>query len=291
MSRPMSEYNCTDWLRLRPVLHALKSRRYRLMDEHALSVPSINADLIDKVAGSLNDQQALVTIAFNDSESIALQIRLLRQFVPHAIHIVVDNSSNASLASSIEKVTNNSDSHYVRIHHNPWTGRNPSRSHGFAMNWAYRNVLRSGRPRHFGFLDHDLYPTENSDPFDILETTICGGDIRRANTRWFLWAGYCMFDQSRLGDHHLNFGLDWFAGLDTGGANWEILYRNIDVATLYQRPITAEQVWPDVPLQKAYFERRGTWLHEVGLDGDPDLQKKKQRVLRDRLTKSQRIAA
>ncbi len=31
-----------------------------------------------------------------------------------------------------------------------------------------------------------------------------------------LWAGYCFFDFAKVARLPLDFGLDWFAGLDTG---------------------------------------------------------------------------
>ncbi|MGT2468690.1 hypothetical protein ACVOMV_33905 [Mesorhizobium atlanticum] len=77
----------------------------------------------------------------------------------------------------------------------------------------------------------------------------------------------------------LDFGLDWFAGLDIGGANWEVLYRNVDPNALPQRPITAFAAPPGLDLRQAYCEWRGSWLHEVGLDGDPSLKAKKREAV------------
>ena len=51
--------------------------------------------------------------------------------------------------------------------------------------------------------------------------------------------------------------------------------------TVPQRPITAFAALPGIELRQAYCEWRGSWLHEVGLDGDLSLKaKKREAVLR-----------
>ena len=56
--------------------------------------------------------------------------------------------------------------------------------------------------------------------------------IRTAGERWFLWAGFCLFHYAAVADRMLDFRQDWFIGLDTGGANWELLYRHADITRL-----------------------------------------------------------
>jgi hypothetical protein len=149
------------------------------------------------------------------------------------------------------------------------------------MNWLWRNIVRPSTPTAFGFLDQDLFPTEPCNPFEPLHVEPFYGDLRWAGTRWFLWAGYCFFRFAAVRRKSLDFGLDWFTNppLDTGGANWNVLYRGVDPATIPQRPITAFPILPDAELKQAYCEWRGSWLHEVGLDGDPLLKAKKREAV------------
>ena len=127
--------------------------------------------------------------------------------------------------------------HYLRLPPNPWTRRNDSRSHGIALNWVWRNVIKPGAPHAFGFIDDDMFPVAPVDPFAPLATHAFYGDTRTAGPRWFLWAGYCFFRYDAVADKRLDFGLDWFVGLDTGGANWDVLYRDVDPKSLPARRI------------------------------------------------------
>jgi len=56
------------------------------------------------------------------------------------------------------------------------------------------------------------------------------------NRSWSLWAGYCLFDFSKVRDLPLNFLYDFSRGLDTGGRNWECLYKHYN----HPRPVFAD---------------------------------------------------
>jgi hypothetical protein len=67
----------------------------------------------------------------------------------------------------------------------------------------------------------------------------------------------------------LDFGQDWFNGLDTGGGNWKLLYRHIDLAKLAQQPTSFVPFRPGITVAAGPLQWCGTWLHEVGQTGDP----------------------
>ncbi|MBZ9658671.1 hypothetical protein LB523_06410 [Mesorhizobium sp. ESP-6-4] len=278
--KALREYDLRQWLRLQPLLHAVKSARYRKIDRRFLRQPLKNGD-IQGIRAAARDRCVLITVAFGDAQCLELQLRLTRRFVRHDLHIVADNSISEASARDNRQVCATHGAAHVRLPTNPWTARSPSRSHGAALNWMWHNILKPAAPTAFGFLDQDLFPTQPCDPFEPLEVAPFHGDLRRAGSRWYLWAGYCFFRFDAVGRKPLDFGLDWFAGLDTGGANWEALYRYVDPSTVPQRPITAFAALPGVELRRAYCEWRGSWLHEVGLDGDLSLKaKKREAVLR-----------
>jgi hypothetical protein len=278
--KALREYHWRQWLRLQPLTHAVKTARYRKIDRRFLSLPAKAGDIAG-IRDAARGRDVLLTIAFGDAQCLDLQARLARRLVRHDLHIVADNSISEAAADENRQICAARGVPYVRLPANPWTVKNPSRSHGAALNWMWHNVLKPAAPAAFGFLDQDLFPTQPCDPFAPLQDVAFYGDLRRAGARWYLWAGYCFFRFDAVSRKPLDFGLDWFAGLDTGGANWEVLYRDVDPNALPQRPITEFAALPGVDLRQAYCEWRGSWLHEVGLDGDLSLKaKKREAVLR-----------
>lgn len=280
MPKALREYRWRQWLRLQPLTHAIKTARYRRIDRRFLGQPARDGGVPD-IRDAARDSNVLLTIAFGDAQCLDLQLRLTRGLVRHDLHIVADNSVSDTAARENRQVCAAHGAAYARLPANPWTMKNPSRSHGAALNWMWHNVLKPAAPAAFGFLDQDIFPTQPCDPFEPLERVAFYGDLRRAGDRWYLWAGYCFFRFDAVSRKPLDFGLDWFAGLDTGGANWEVLYRDADPNAVPQRPITAFAALPGIELRQAYCEWRGSWLHEVGLDGDLSLKaKKREAVLR-----------
>jgi hypothetical protein len=276
MPRRLSEYDRDDWFRLRPLTHRLKTVRYRIINRLYARRPAHEGD-VASLEGRLRGRNVLVTVAFDDPEAILWQSRLVQRYVPNALYLVADNSASETQAAAIAATAHVRDIPYVRLPVNPWRG--PSRSHGLALNWIWRNVIRLGQPHAFGFIDDDIFPTAPSDPFAPLATQDFYGVVRTVGLRWFLWAGYCMFRFDRVKDLPLDFGQDWFAGLDTGGGNWDVLYRHVELAGLRQMGTT----W--VPYKEGVDPARGrlqwcdTWLHQIGSTGDRDLDTDKRRVV------------
>ncbi len=268
MPRRLKDFSYSDWVRLRPLTESLKVARLQRINRRYCQRRLTMGD-ITSIGRGLHDRRVLITIAFNDPEAIALQVRMLKQTVDNFVHLIADNSSDEARADEIDAIAHAEQVLYVRLPPNPWQGRrHASRSHGQAMNWIWHQLLLPNQPAQFGFLDHDLFPTRPCDPFMALQNLPFYGDKRRAGERWFLWAGYCFFCFSRVAHLPLDFGQDWFLGLDTGGANWETLYSNFDAKLLPNRRIYETEILPNVPKAEAYVEWRDDWLHEVGLAGD-----------------------
>lgn len=293
MPKPLREYTLSDWARLRPILHSIKALRYRLIDR-AYCRQSPPDGTLESLISLCRDRQVIVSIAFNDNELILAQAKRVRDFIPHATYLIADNSSNADAASAIERHCRTYGLPYIRLPKNPWQGRSAaSRSHGQAMNWVWQQILRPARPSSFGFIDHDLIPTNACDPFQKLQTLPFYGDKRWAKDRWFLWAGYCFFRFAEAEETGLDFSQDWFIGLDTGGANWRRIYSKWDPALLPDRKIREASILPNVELRQAYIEWRDDWVHEVGLAGDRALRAQKRKAfleLIDTLSKSHQAA-
>lgn len=273
MPRPLAEYDLADWSRLRPLTHTLKSWRYRLIDRMYRRQPPRAGELA-AVRAAVRGRQVLTTVAFDDPETIAWQAALVRHYVPHALYLIADNSVEAAAAEAIAAVARRTGAPYLRLPDNPWDAG--SRSHGLALNWIWHNVLRPGAPAAFGFLDDDIFPTTPDDPFAPLSTQDFYGVVRTAGARWFLWAGLCVFNFASVRDKPLDFGQDWFIGLDTGGGNWRTLFCQADRAALREIPSRWVAFKPEIDLAAGPLQWCGAWLHEVGMMGEPELAREKR---------------
>lgn len=140
--------------------------------------------------------------------------------------------------------------------------------------------MRPGAPSAFGFLDDDLFPTAPDDPFACLTKQDFYGVVRRAGERWFLWAGFCLFRFAAVANQPLDFRPDYFNGLDTGGGNWEVLYRHADLARLRKAPIIGTPYKDGVAMSaETYIQWSNGWLHEVGTNDRSAIQADKRTVV------------
>src|SRR5262249_9543104 len=156
-----------------------------------------------------------------------------------------------------------------RLPQNPWAKREnqASRHHGLALNWVWRNILLPGEPAMFGFLDDDIFPTTPDDPFAPLERQPVYGYRREAGARWFLGVNFCFYRLDHVKPLPLDFSQDWFNGLDTGGANWAVLFRKLERRQLEFMRTRFEPYKADAHPVDASIQWCDGWLHEVGQTG------------------------
>ena len=275
MPKRLADFTTDDWLRLRPFTQHLKTLRYDANNALHIRKPVRSGD-IAAVIRSLAGRRVLITVAFEDPQAIDWQIRLVRRYVACDLHLIADNSDDDVAADAIRAACDSTDALYLRL---PATAAHSSRSHGLALNWLWTNVVRPSRPTAFGFLDDDFFPTGPDDPFAVLRSQEFFGVIRNVGERWFLWAGFCLFRYAAVADRTMDFQRDWFIGLDTGGANWEVLYRHADIARLRRAEMTQRPYRADLPESESYFQWYNHWLHEVGSTGRPDLRADKRAVV------------
>jgi hypothetical protein len=88
-----------------------------------------------------------------------------------------------------------------------------------------------------------------------------------------------MFRFASVKDKALDFGQDWFVGLDTGGGNWGAVYSQIDRRNLQEQPTSLFPFKPGIAVAEGPLQWCGTWLHEVGLMGDRQLFAAKRTAL------------
>jgi hypothetical protein len=282
------DYKMKDWMRFRPILHRMKTMRYRALDRKFRALPPRAGDL-QAIGSSLKGRKILIAVAFEDPQMIAWQAPLVRLYVPDALYIVADNTPDDAKAAAIQEVARSFEVPYVRLPRNPTNSA--SRSHGLALNWIWHNLVRPHEPAMFGLLDDDMFPTVHTDPFAPLANQDFFGVVRPgvatsivdAGGRWFLWAGFSMFRFDAVRHKPLDFSQDWFLGLDTGGANWEVLYRHVDRSHIHEQSTTFVPFREGLRMDDAPLQWCGPWLHEVGLMGRLEFAEDKRAAVADLL--------
>lgn len=291
MVRRLSDYTAfDDWLRLRPVTHRWKSFRYDRINEHHMLRPPRRGDLA-RVLELIGSRNLLVSIAFGDAEAIGWQADLIAANVSGALHLIADNTVDEGAAATIEAEAAARNIPYLRLPAIRWKRGIASRSHGLALNWVWRRVVRPGEPRAFGFIDDDIFPTAPDDPFGELQRQDFYGVQRKAGNQWFLWAGFCFFRFDCVRDLALDFRQDWFNGLDTGGGNWQVLYRRSDPGALKFQDNEFFPYSGDATRDDERFQRCGSWLHEVGMVSDPAVRRAKRLAMAELLKPARDMAA
>jgi hypothetical protein len=229
---------------------------YLIVDKHYRQQPA-------QYATELNSQPKLllITIAFNNPTLIEKQIELINKFAePSTTLLIADNSSITHKRQIIREICETKNIAYISLPKNPWQQANLS--HGITLNWIYYNVVKKVRPFSFGFIDHDILPMSEIKILEKLEDTPLYGlkQIRQNDelSAWYLWAGFCFFRFDYIKTKFIDFNpkvlANWhsYIGLDTGGANYDNLYKNT-------RP--TEVSFAELSYLKNGFEKIDNWFH------------------------------
>lgn len=194
--------------------------------------------LFDKRLGK--SEIDIASIIFRDPSMIEYQVHLIHKFLTDNFTIIVaDNSSDVKIRDIVIKKCQKLKVHYVFIPDNPYT-RN--QSHGTAMHWVYKNVLKKRKSKYFGFIDHDIFPITYNSIVKKLEKKIYGRmlapDYRPieyllTNCKyWSIWAGFSFYDSALF--NHLNvYSFHFFpimtenGVLDTSGGLWKYVYSKL----------------------------------------------------------------
>lgn len=198
--------------------------------------------LREKISG-VADQDLLCVVAFNLPWAVDLMIRSCRRHLPDWRLVIFDNSSKPALRTEIAEICHAFGVPYLSLPRNPeWS---PNRSHALALNWIYANVIKTVRPIHFGFLDHDCFPFASVPLREWISRQAAYGFRRNSKfvpEAWNHWAGYMFFNTALIGNHNLDFNHDQIRVLDTGGRNWVKFYRYLDERNLAKADSTRREI-------------------------------------------------
>lgn len=177
----------------------------------------LNRDLLGKSGIKLG----LLTVAFNNADIITFQYnQLKRNLLDNFVYVIVDNSTNQEESRKMAQFSKDLGLVYVKLPPNPFSGLNPSKSHGLAVNYAYKNVVAKSAISHFGFLDHDIFPAAETTIMEKLDHKPFYGLVQKRGGVCYLWAGFCFFSKEYLVGKRVNFMP--VRGLDTGGGNYAL---------------------------------------------------------------------
>jgi hypothetical protein len=247
--RDLDNYSRSEWLRLLPLVHRLKHVRNRAVSDAYRRWRSDELRRFLAASADLAGRNLAIAIAFNTPWVIELLVRSAAANLQGTTLLVADNSSHRAARAEIAAICRSRAVPYVRLPANPeWA---PNRSHGIAMNWIYDNIVCHFRPRAFAFLDHDLFPIRPVDlSLNLRDQPVYG--MLRVSPRqdaWSLWAGFCVFDFPSVVSRCLDFNYESPLSLDTGGANWDRLYRFMDRRTMRFARVRRTQL--DDPLTRS----------------------------------------
>jgi hypothetical protein len=263
--RHLTEFPLTEWLKLVPIQHALKQARN---DAWLAVYKTIRPKRLTRFlneATQLTGKNVALVIAFEQPWALDWLLRMANRNLSDTKVLVFDNSRNDSKRIEIEQVCAKNEIPYLALPANPTTHVN--RSHGMAMTWVYYNVVRAINPRVFGFIDHDLIPVRKVSMADKIKDQPIYGLLNVGKFGfWFLWAGYCFFDYAQLRSKSINFLYDFSCDLDTGGRNWNSVYRHLDRSRL--RVASSENISMAVdpiahPRMVQFIDQN--WLHIGGI--------------------------
>jgi hypothetical protein len=224
MPRPIATYTASEWLRLRPLSHGYKTFLWNRVDRRYAEQPPQDRQALKRLLGELAGRNVVATVAFNSPWTIRWLLRFVGRNLRNAAFLVADNSTDPEARTAIAALAAEAGASYLALPANPYSDkRHASRSHGLALNWIYRNVVRPLGPQAWGLFDHDLFPSRPFDPLERLRGQPFYGDLEVRPGGSYLWPGYCLFSRAVDRDVPLDFRQDWFLGLDTGGMNARLL--------------------------------------------------------------------
>jgi hypothetical protein len=216
----------------------------------------LNTEVLPLVDDEVLD---LVTVAFNNPQLLAEQHRLLEKNVLDPfVWTIADNSSDDHARAEIRLYCLEHHLPLIDLPRSPYTGRNPSRSHGESLNYVYRRYLQPRKAKYIGLLDHDVFPVAPTRIIPELVQSQVFGRVVHQNGAWYIWPGLAFFGRSILDRHRVDFNP--CPGLDTGGSNFELLYRELNVATIDRMGHRIDRVF-DQEHGFWNYEVLGSWIH------------------------------
>jgi len=202
-------------------------RRWSVSFSELYHIPGLIKVL--KLINDINPEIVVVTVAFNHPEFIDVQLKEMNELcIDPYISLIADNSDDRRARKEIRRVTEINGGLYLSLPLNPHNGTSfYSGSHGWALNYVYKNVLQKLRNKQIIFMtmDHDLFPFKSFSIKGMLGKSSCYGCVQERDNGWYYWPGFSIYNVNMVGD-----SIDFMPcdGLDTGGSIYLNYLRHFD---------------------------------------------------------------
>jgi hypothetical protein len=272
--RKANEFSPIEWIKLLPLQQLLKQvRNDALLSLYKKTRPE-KLDSFLAANQHLTGKNIAIIIAFEQPWALNWLLRMGRKNLLDTTILVFDNSRNDSARVEIERVCNENNVAYLALP--PYRTKHVNRSHGMAMTWVFHNVVRAIKPRVFGFIDHDLIPVDQIDFSERIGNQPVFGLINAGmRDYWSIWAGYCLFKYDAIDGKPLNFLYDFSRDLDTGGRNWNPIYRQLHRNELrFASKEHIEAKAPSIESSRLVECIDSRWIHIGGISYNDNLKEK-----------------
>ncbi len=181
-----------------------------------------------------DNETDIYIVTFNNPFFVEYQIKTLRAFfrTPHNI-IIVDNNNwlHEDCSKKVMEICSRENVIYLKAPDNYYqnsTSFDPSMKLGTTMSWLFHNCIKVREPKYFGVLDHDCMLIKNIDIRSYLNQKgmygrVCKSAISAA-FNLHVTTNFFRFDFVK--ELPLDFRASHRYQLDTGGANYDVLYKN-----------------------------------------------------------------
>lgn len=179
------------------------------------------------------NEMDVYVITFNNAFLVQYQIKTLRKFLKSPFNLIVVDNNNWLHEEQTRKVLRlciDENVTYIKAPDNYYQrpeSFDPTMKLGTTMNWLFVQSVLQRRPKYFGFLDHDCFLVRDLDMRPYLDKYGMYGKVIRGAVpeSWTLHVTTNFYKTKFVGDRLLDFRASYQYGLDTGGANYNILYK------------------------------------------------------------------
>lgn len=220
----------------------------------------------------------IYVITFNEPDFVRYQIKTLRKFFKDPFNLIIVDNNNWLHPEGSAEVLNicmEEGVIYLKAPDNHYQGKDffdPTLKLGTTLSWIFANCVKKRSPKYFGFLDQDCFLIKDFRIVPILDKVGMYGLVSHGvNDSWNLHVTFNFFRFNFVSHLLLDFRAGWENHLDTGGKNWDILYKDYSYKDYELKNVAYRYAKYDVEPKSnrnLYEIAEETWYHMGGSSHD-----------------------